>query len=143
MAIQVKAMNFLRNMCEGTAVEVSIVMDWVEVGTPFTVLGVVAEALHASSPSAVLQHALYVASNLTACALLLTPIGALYIMYLTIGPVSYSALPVDLLAPSWYPTIVASQRALLISQSSWFDECENEVTDMAPAVKVCWTSTVR
>jgi len=58
MAIQVKAMNFLRNMCEGTAVEVSIVMDWVEVGTPFTVLGVVAEALHASSPSAVLQHAL-------------------------------------------------------------------------------------
>lgn len=76
-AIQVKAMNFLRNMCEGTTAEVSIVMDWLYIGTPFTVLELVAEALNASSTSAVLQHALYVASNLTACALLLTPIGAI------------------------------------------------------------------
>lgn len=66
-------MNFLRNLCEGSAAEVGPVMDWIFNGTQVSLLDLVADALKAApSTSAVLQHALYVASNLTASAL---PVG--------------------------------------------------------------------
>ena len=63
-------MTFLRNLCEGSAEEVAPVMDWIYDATQMSLLDVVADALRVTpAASTLLQHALYVASNLTASEL--------------------------------------------------------------------------
>lgn len=65
-------MNLLRNLCEGSTAEVEQVLVWISGGTQCSLLQLVCEKLQQGTGASdrLLQHALHVASNLAASALL-------------------------------------------------------------------------